>query len=102
MTVYEWTETENFIVARVRPRELFHVDTVESLPSWEEWNDPDIDGSPEGILRARYVTTGEWGTYAYFFDHRVGRDYAERSLARWPEKFAAADTRDIGRLRTLA
>lgn len=99
MTVYEWTESEHFFVAQVRPTELFDLGTLENLPDWEEWSNPDVDGTPEGKLQAENIATKETGTFCYFFDRRVGREWAEHTIQRWPDKFTRSDSRNLALLK---
>lgn len=98
MKVYEWSESEHFYIAQVRPSELFDLSTVQSLPDWEEWNNPDIDGPPIGTLWAINITTGKKEIFKYIYDKIVGRDYARGDMAQRKEYSLARDTRDLDRL----
>lgn len=98
MKVYEWSESEHFYIAQVRPSELFDLSTVQSLPDWEEWNDPDIDGQPIGTLWAKSLTSEKMEIFKYIYDKIVGRGYARDHMEQKQEVYLKRDTRDLDML----
>lgn len=99
MTVYEWTESEHFFLARVRPKELFDLSTLDSPPDWDKWL-REGDSSGKGTLKALNLVTMERGAFAYYVDKRKGRDRAEELIDGIREWFLQTDAIDVENLQT--
>lgn len=68
--IWEWIEHPFLWAVRIRPAELFDQATVDDFPSWEEWDDPNVDAPPDGILDAVNVLTGGREKYIAIYDKR--------------------------------
>ncbi len=85
--IYEWIDHPFLWALRIRPAELFDQTTIDEFPTWEEWEDPEVDGQPLGSLRAVHVLTGLREKYIAIYDKRYFgfhevEDYHEREDPR--------------------
>lgn len=98
MAIYEWLESDYFWAVRYRPAELLDLSTLEELPPWEVYNDPDIDGQPEGQLLALNLVSGRFERCVRFFDKRF---FSRKYVESWFEDDPEQQRRDARQLSLL-
>lgn len=96
--IYEWIDHPFLWAVRIRPAELFDQATVDEFPTWEEWEDPNVDGRPMGSLRAVHVLTGLRERYIAIYDKRCYGFHEVEDEHEGEDRHGQRDRRQLAQL----